>query len=57
MISDSLDVAIADIDFYLNDKHYVMYYTGQTRSDLLSLIEDMKAILETLDHPNNKVMK
>jgi len=56
MISDSLEVAIADIDFYLHDGHFGIYYTGQIRTDLLRLVEDMKAILETLDTPP-KVMK
>ena len=49
MISDALSVA--DIDFYLNDKHYGIYYTGHVRTDLLRLVEDLKAILETLDTP------
>jgi len=51
MISDSLDIAIADIDFYLHDGHYGIYYTGQVRTDLLRLIDDMMSILETLDTP------
>ena len=57
MISDSLEVAIADIDFYLHDKHFGMYYTGQVRTDLLSLVEDMKNILKTLDAQPDKVME
>jgi len=57
MISDSLEVAIADLDYYLHDQHYGIYYTGQTRADLLSLVEDMKNILKTLDQPHNKIMK
>jgi len=56
MISDSLEVAIADLDYYLNDGHFGIYYTGQVRTDLLRLVEDMKNILSTLDQPP-KVMK
>ena len=56
MISDSLEVAIADLDYYLHDQHYGIYYTGQTRADLLRLVDDMKNILKTLDQPP-KVMK
>lgn len=51
MVSDSLSVAIADIDYYLNDKHYGIYYTSQVKTDLTKLVEDMMSILETLDTP------
>ena len=49
MISDALSVA--DIDFYLNDANYGTYYTGQVKTDLTKLVEDMMSILETLDTP------
>ena len=51
MISDSLSIAIADIDYYLNDAKHGIYYTGQVKNDLLKLVEDMMSILETLDTP------
>jgi len=57
MISDALNEAIADIDFYLHDKHFSTYYNGQVRSDLQKVVQDMMSILETLDTPPNKVIE
>ena len=51
MISDALNEAIADIDFYLHDKHFSTYYNGQVRTDLQKVVQDMMSILETLDTP------
>jgi len=56
MISDALNEAIADLDYYLHDEHFGIYYTRQTRADLQKVVQDMMSILEILDTPP-KVMK
>ena len=56
MISDTLEEAIYDIEYYLTDNHFGTYYQGQVRADIEKLVKEMKQVLKTLDAPP-KVIK
>jgi hypothetical protein len=51
MISDTLSDAASEIRRYLNDETFARHYTGQTRTEIETLVAEMDRTRVILDAP------